>query len=347
MVVRSLLTILICLVLAGCSAVGFTGQTTVIVVTATPPGPAAAQTVVMQVTQAPSSVSNETESPQAAEQNTEPASTESAQAESQNTEPAQTEEQNTGQSNNGAAVPATGAGMQVSFDQLMDYHVVDASGNQLGDVKDAVINRTASSNGFAQIPFLVVTSNMKEDWDIPVPWKSFQVRPDQQVVVLPVNANQLAAAPGFNKDAWPGDFSAAQAFWANPAQANGAAQTLPMGTSVNTLRAKDVLSLKLTNPQGLKLGEIKDIAVDWANSQPGAAQVGQFRYLVIQLDSDLGFENRMVPIPWQLIQMNPGQEDVVVNLAQNMIQNAPNFPKGSLPNLYAAPWSTQLSQFWH
>ena len=108
----------------------------------------------------------------------------------------------------------------------------------------------------------------------------------------------------------------------------------------------DVLSADLISPQGLQLGEIEDLAIDWQNSQPGAAQVGQFGYLVLDLDSDLGVGDLMVPVPWRLIPGPVGQDNLVVNLTPNILQTAPNFPGGILPDLYAEPQNSQLTTFW-
>jgi len=33
------------------------------------------------------------------------------------------------------------------------------------------------------------------------------------------------------------------------------------------------------------------VAIDWQNSQPDAAQAAQFRYLLMEMNDDLGFNN--------------------------------------------------------
>lgn len=358
MLIRFLLTFVGLVLLAGCTAAATPGQTIVIVVTATPqPGagtgaqpaqPAAPQATLPPVTaaatQPPVNAAPPTNTPPAAAANTAPANTAAAA-----NPPAANPAVATPLTGAGAAVPATGA-VPISLDMLMDYSVVDANGNFLGEVKDAVIDRGAANNGLGQISYLVVDNNLKKDWAIPVPWKSAQMRPELQAVMLPVDAMQLAAAPGFNDEIWPasigGQNNVVQNFWASPGQGAGMAPVLPGGLAANYLRASDVMSVDIINQQGLKLGEVKDIAIDWQNSQPGTAAAAQFRYVVMEMNDDFGFDNRMIPIPWRSVQINPGQENVLVNFAQNRVLTAPNFLKGSLPNLYAEPLNSQLSQFW-
>jgi hypothetical protein len=200
-----------------------------------------------------------------------------------------------------------------------------------------------------QVTYLVIESATRDNWYVPVPWQYAQVRPDAMTVVLPVTAAQFAAAPGFNKDIWPTSFTpiqkTLQSYWANPAQAV-AGQPLSPGTfgAMEYLRAKDVTDVKIVSPQGLKLGKIKDLAINWQNTQPGAA--AQFGYVIMELDDNLGRENVMVPIPWRLIRVTPGQETLVMNINPNVLLTAPNFFKGAMPNLYTEPMNGTLNQYW-
>lgn len=333
MKILSLLIALAVLGLAGCSAVGAAGQTTVIVVTATSlPG--------AQVT-----------APQAAQPITAPAN---------NTAPTAT----LGSSSAGAAaaaqatpnvnavVPATGALTQSSLKQLLDYNLTDASGNPLGKVKDVVINRSAGNSARGGIPYLLVESALKTDWLIPVPWQNVQFRPDLTAVVLPVSAAQLANAPGFNEEFWPASFTPLQPtlqnFWANPGTAAPAAPLSQAGVpqARDYLSGDDLLSIDFLSQQGVKLGEIKDLALDWQNSQPGSAQAGQFGYVILELDDTLSPNNLMVPVPWRLVNPTAGQKNLMVNFTPNLLQTAPNFVKGMLPDLYAEPLNSQLNTFW-
>jgi sporulation protein YlmC with PRC-barrel domain len=350
MKIKLLLILGVFVCLAGCSAVGPLGQPQSGAGYSITPGSAAVQTEPVEPTEATvTEQSGQAEPLQSTEQSgqTEPL---------QSTEPAEQAQppQAATPAAGSISVPATGAVVQIPTSALLDYQVTDANGNLLGKVKDLVINR-GLANGAGSIPYIIVESSLKEDWEIPVPWKNIQIRPGTQTLVVPANASQLAAAPGFGKDSWPASFASAgtalQSFWANPAQA--AASTAPLfpagavNQAADTIRAKDLLDLKVTSPQGIKLGKIKDLAIDWQNSQPGASvNAARFGYVLLSVDDNLNPSSPMIPIPYRLVQIMPQQETLVLNIAPAAIPTLPNFSQGSWPDLYSAPWNAQLAQFW-
>lgn len=352
-----LLIALAAVLLSGCSAVGFPGQTTVIVVTATPlpgvqataPALTAPQAIQPTNTTAPASnpASGAAVPTAAAPSATAPGAAVPAAAPT-NTLAAAVQAAPT----LNVVVPATGLSAQTSVKQLLDYTLVDASGNPLGKVKDLVINRGAANSARGQISYLVAESDLKKDWLIPVPWQSVQFRPDLMAVVLPVNAAQLVNAPAFNEDFWPASFAASQAtlqnFWSNPGAAAPAAPLTQAGVlqARDYISGDDLLSIDFLSPQGVKLGEIKDLAIDWQNSQPGSVQSGQVGYVILELDDNISLNKVMVPIPWRLVNPAAGQKNLVVNFTPNLLQTAPNFVEGLLPNLYAEPMNSRLNTFW-
>ncbi len=284
------------------------------------------------------------------QQNTTNEQAEPTKAPEQN-EASQTAEPTEQTENNSNTLPVNGQVGLFYASQLLDYHAADSAGNQLGEVKDLVVDLNASGGANGVIPYVVVTDNMKNDWYIPVPWKNVQVNPNMQTVVLPVNVNQLNAAPGFNKDAWPASFAAQnsvmQSFWANPGLAGGTGAVLGPAAAENQatdyIRGKDLTDLKVISPQGAKLGKIQDLALNMQNGQ----QAGQFGYVILELDDSLGGNNLRIPMPWRLVHPVSGQENLVLNIAPNILQSAPNFAKGMLPNLYGEPLNTQLNTFWN
>jgi sporulation protein YlmC with PRC-barrel domain len=338
MKIKLLLILGVFVCLAGCSAVGPLGQPQSGAGYSITPGSAAVQTEPVEPTEA--AITEQAGQTQPL-QSTEPV---------EQAQPPQAAAPASGSS----SVPATGAVVQIPTSALLDYQVTDANGNLLGKVKDLVINRSLA-NGAGSIPYIIVERSLKEDWEIPIPWKNIQLRPGTQTLVVPANASQLAAAPGFGKDSWPASFASAgtalQSFWANPAQAAASTASLFPAGAVNqaadTIRATDLLDLKVTSPQGIKLGKIKDLAIDWQNSQPGASvDAARFGYVLLSVDDNLNPSAPMVPIPYRMVQIVPQQDTLVLNIAPAVLSTLPNFNQGSWPDLYSAPWNAQLSQFW-
>ena len=152
--------------------------------------------------------------------------------------------------------------------------------------------------------YVVVQSDFNSDWLIPVPWRNVQVRPDLRAIVLPVAGNQLLNGPGFNEDLWPASLSpqwrsAVQDFWNNPTQPAPARNPLPaggVGAAPDYIRASKIADVDLFSPQGVKLAEVDDMAIDWANSPAGsdAAKIG---YLVLKREDALGTGSLFDPDP--------------------------------------------------
>jgi hypothetical protein len=334
---RFLWIVLAAVWLAGCATAGSPGQTTVIVVTATPPP--AAQDAAPDPYGAPAATATQPAVPANNPAPTTPPTNPPAAVAAASPTP-------------NVPLPATGPAAQVSIRQLLDFTLVDAAGSPLGDVDDVVIQRSGANGAAGEIPYLVVESSLKDDFRIPVPWQNAQLRPDLFAIVLPVNASQLANAPAFNEDFWPASFAPHQAalqnFWSNPGAAPAAA-ALPAGNPLQArdyIIGEDLLSVDLNSPQGINLGEVEDLAIDWQNSQPGTAAAGQFAYVVVELDDALAPNNLLVPVPLRLLPPATGlQDDVVINLAPNVLQSAPNFA-GLVPNLYEEPLLSQLNAFW-
>jgi sporulation protein YlmC with PRC-barrel domain len=235
--------------------------------------------------------------------------------------------------------------------------VVDSSGVSLGSVKDLIIE-LKNPDGTPVTTrllgtYLVVESAANEDQRIPVPWAKIQIRQDIQAVVLPVSAAQLTAAPWFNKDVWPASLSAdwktsVQRFWDNPTQPAAALPPAVAGLAPDYLQADKLMGLDVKSSQGVDLGKIEDMAIDWQNSQSASgAQAAQIGYLIFEPDQDLGIVGKLIPMPWPVIPLVPGQEEVTLNFTPDMLRSAPGFNSLALPDLYSSQWVTDLKAFWN
>jgi len=249
-------------------------------------------------------------------------------------------------------VPVTGTLDLLHVDDLLDYQVVDPSGNLIGDVEDLIIDLGTGETG--QAPYLVVSSLFNDDFLIPVPWHLVQVRTDMLSVILPLDGNQLLNAPSFNEDFWPASLSVEwknmiNQFWQNPSQASGAARQLPSvaGQPAGYIQADDLLDIDVLDSGGIEVGELNDIAIDWQNSMPeNGAQAAQFTFVIVDRGDILGLGSENIPVPWRLIRVNALQDVAQVNLQPQVLQNAPAFDDFTVPDLYKAPWSEELARYW-
>lgn len=84
---------------------------------------------------------------------------------------------------------------------IMKDDVVNAQGENLGDIKDLMINLQEGCIAYAVLDFggfLGIGGKY-----FAVPWKSFTVDEDRKQLVLNVSKDQLRESPGFDKDSWP------------------------------------------------------------------------------------------------------------------------------------------------
>lgn len=87
---------------------------------------------------------------------------------------------------------------------LTDDSVQNSAGEDLGDVKDLMIDTASGEIQYAVLSFggwLGMGEKL-----FAVPWKSFRVDTANQCLVLDVPKERLKNAPGFDKDNWP-DFA--------------------------------------------------------------------------------------------------------------------------------------------
>ncbi len=83
--------------------------------------------------------------------------------------------------------------------------VVNATGDNLGDIKDLMINTTDGRIAYAVLShggFLGMG-----DKYFAIPWEAFTIDSAEEKFVLNVTKEKLDSAPGFDKDNWPNSAS--------------------------------------------------------------------------------------------------------------------------------------------
>ncbi len=85
--------------------------------------------------------------------------------------------------------------------KLVGKAVKNPEGESLGDINDIVIDPQDGRIAYAVLSFGGVLG--VGDKLFAVPWKSFRVDTDNDVLVLNVDKDRLKKAPGFDKNNWP------------------------------------------------------------------------------------------------------------------------------------------------
>jgi sporulation protein YlmC with PRC-barrel domain len=95
-------------------------------------------------------------------------------------------------------------------DTLVGNNVYNHKGEDLGDIKDIMLDVTSGQVGYAVLSlgaFLGMSEKL-----FAVPWDALTLDPENKRFVLDVGKDRLRSAPGFDQDQWP---DMADPSWAN------------------------------------------------------------------------------------------------------------------------------------
>lgn len=95
------------------------------------------------------------------------------------------------------------AGAAYRVSDLMDMEVVDQAGEEVGDVKDIVLD--ARTGRVRYVAMSVGGVLGVGDKLFAVPWQAFRIQQQDDDTQLAINANRekFKNAPGFDEDSWP------------------------------------------------------------------------------------------------------------------------------------------------
>lgn len=104
-------------------------------------------------------------------------------------------------------------------------------------------------------------------------------------------------------------------------------------------RASKVIGADVENPQGEKLGDIRDIVLDPAT--------GRIRYAVLGAGGFLGLGEKYFAIPWTALTSKAGEKgDFILNVDKEKLKNAPGFDKDHWPNMADRSWAEQVYAYY-
>ncbi len=188
-----------------------------------------------------------------------------------------------------AVVPATpragasAGGQDIRADKLIGMHVRNPQGQDLGEIKDLVVDTQQGKVRYAVLSFggfLDIGDKL-----FAYPLSAFSRGPGGDVLVLDVDKQKLENAPGFERKRWMdwndrGYLSRVDRYFAPDGQA-GAANRM---VSARRLMGRDV-----HDRTGDDIGEIKDLVVDLDN--------GSVSYAVLEYDKPWSLDNPRFAVP--------------------------------------------------
>jgi sporulation protein YlmC with PRC-barrel domain len=104
------------------------------------------------------------------------------------------------------------------------------------------------------------------------------------------------------------------------------------------LRSKALFDYRVKSPQGEDRGKIEEVIIDM--------EVGRVAYAVLSFGGFLGLGDKWVPVPWDAVTLRPAEKVLLLNIAKEKLQKAPNFEGTTLPELADRQWGAVIHTYY-
>ncbi len=217
--------------------------------------------------------------------------------------------------------PAANALMHdVRVSKLIGTDVVNAKGEDLGEIEDLVIDTVTGRIEYAVLSFGGFLGMGDKLFAYPLT----QFKPsgkDRGKLALNVDKDKLKGSPGFEAKTWP-DFNKGE-YRAQVDRYHG----YKSGTAQpRYVRASDVLKGDVKDAQRKDIGDIEDVVVDVSN--------GKVQFVVVEFDRAWNPFDKLVAVPMRALRSEDRDgTDLVYSASREELKTAPSFKKSEWPNL--------------
>jgi sporulation protein YlmC with PRC-barrel domain len=231
-------------------------------------------------------------------------------AESQGAKTGQSQEQKSTQRQQGQRGQQAAKIRDMRASKIIGADVQSAKGEQLGDVKDLIVNADDGKVNYAIVAFGGVLGFGEKLFAYPM--DRFQPSSDGSKLVLNASEEEMKNAPGFDRSAWPtwgrgGYRGEVEKHFGQTAQAGG-----------DLLRMSDMLNNKVVDRSGKEVGQVEDAVV--------SVRDGKVRYVALEPDKDLNMGDRLVMLPMTAIRATGEQQVEKRQQAQERQPGQPQQP---------------------
>ncbi len=101
------------------------------------------------------------------------------------------------------------------------------------------------------------------------------------------------------------------------------ARTRVVGEGLRLLSARDLMDVRVRNPQGEDLGEIKNLMVD--------LNAGRIVYAVLAFGGVLGAGEKLFAIPWEAFTQRTEERTFILNVDREQLEKSPGFREDEWP----------------
>lgn len=103
------------------------------------------------------------------------------------------------------------------------------------------------------------------------------------------------------------------------------------------MRASQILGKDVENARGEDLGEIRDVIVDISDQS--------VHYVVLEFGGFLGLGEKLFAYPMEAFDLSGDRGEMILNVPQEKLENAPGFARDTWPNWTEASYSRQVDEY--
>jgi sporulation protein YlmC with PRC-barrel domain len=231
--------------------------------------------------------------------------------------------------------------------ELIKYDVENEQGEDLGDVKDLLIDPVDERIALVVISYGGVLG--MGDKLYAAPWNAISFRPNEKKIFLKIDKERIKKAPVVNGDLWPESlddrwaselttFYAITPYWKD--KAGDAKVSAPSKAEIMLRRASVILDAKVENDANENLGEVEDLAI--------ASEEGRVLYAVLSFGGILGLGEKYFAIPTAAFDLKPTDlRKLVLHVDKEKLKKAPGFDKDAWPNMADDRWVTEVHTYYN
>lgn len=218
--------------------------------------------------------------------------------------------------------------------QLIGKDVRNAQGEDLGDIKDVILDINNGRVHYVILSFGGVLG--LGDKLFAYPMRAFSPASNKDELILNVDRERLKNAPGFEANRYP-DFSKPD-YQQQVDRYFGPTLAIKPQTNMRLVRGSEVLGKDINGSNGRDLGEIEDVVINVAN--------GDVHYAVLEFDQSWSLNNKLFAFPLRAFtQGGSWSDDWMLNISKDTLNNVPGFDKNKWPNLNDQKWVADVDRY--
>ena len=222
--------------------------------------------------------------------------------------------------------------------QLIGMKVRNAQGEDLGDIRDVVLDVNNDRVHYAILSFGGFVGLGDKLFAYPV--RMFGLGSDARSLTLNVAKEQLENAPGFETRSWP-RWNAREDTYRADVERYFGGDTVKIEPAPNALlrRASHVIDADVHDSAGKDIGDVEDVVINMHD--------GSIRYVAVDFDGEYAGEgDRIATLPMQAFRMPKDDDgDLQIRLDRQALRDVPRFEKERWPDMDTGEYGSRVQRW--